>query len=254
MRFVIVRHGESENNKLLAEGGPLAERKADPLLTPLGQKQASQLATFVASGGLPWQVTHLYSSLMSRAIQTAAPLSDLLGLPLVAHAELFECQGPYVAAEGATRRERHRGSPRSVLQALCRRLELPDSATEEGWWTGEFEDDKALYLARAHRVIADLRARHHDGDVVLLVTHGWFIQFILRELLAVSEMTGWVRHGQHRDRAGARGQDGRVGRHRHGHATELDTAPERRARDRVGVLKMSAPPTRSTRVHLPKDC
>ncbi len=190
MRFVLIRHGQSENNLIYSQTGGEDGRHPDPPLTPLGEKQAEALATEVAAGALSWQITHVYSSLMTRAIQTAAPLVDLLDLPLHAHADLFECGGPY-EVHSAGERIAHPGSGRDSLAALTPRVRLPEEATPTGWWPGPVEAEQPAYAARARRVITDLRERHDDGDAVALVTHGWFTQYLLQELLGVHRMSGW---------------------------------------------------------------
>ncbi|MEZ5097991.1 MAG: histidine phosphatase family protein [Nocardioides sp.] len=190
MRFVLIRHGQSVNNLIFEQTGGELGRHPDPLLTELGHTQAQLLAAHVSGGGLPWPVTAVYTSLMARAIQTAAPLAEGLGLPLHAHAELFECGGPYQQADDVT--VAHPGSDPTELRALSDRLVLPELAEGPGWWAGPFEDQEHAYVERARRVVDDMRTAHQDADVVALVTHGWFTQYLLRELLGIPTMRGWV--------------------------------------------------------------
>lgn len=190
MRFVLIRHGQSVNNLIYEETGQDLGRHPDPELTDLGHTQAGRLAQSVAAGVLPWQITAVHTSLMARAIQTAAPLADALDLPVFAHPELFECGGPYHQADGV--HLAHPGSEAEELAALTPRLVLPELPGGPGWWSGPFEAEESAYVDRARRVIGDLRTRHDPGDVVALVTHGWFTQYLLRELLGISAMTGWV--------------------------------------------------------------
>jgi 2,3-bisphosphoglycerate-dependent phosphoglycerate mutase len=192
MRFVLIRHGQSGNNALFeATGDERAGRDPDTALTELGHDQSRRLAHAVAQGVLPWRPTALYSSLMTRAIQTAAPLAEVLDLPICGHPELFECGGPHEIHPETGNRLAHPGSPRTVLAALTDRVELPDAAQEWGWWRGPHEDTDALRAARAARVIAGLRATHADDEVVALVTHGWFTQFLLREFIGGPSITAW---------------------------------------------------------------
>ncbi|MGB0384089.1 MAG: histidine phosphatase family protein [Ardenticatenaceae bacterium] len=65
MELILVRHGLPE------EGG-------DPPLTPAGVKQAERVARRLASEG----VDHIVSSPMRRAIETAIPLSERVGLEI----------------------------------------------------------------------------------------------------------------------------------------------------------------------------
>ena len=69
MELVIVRHALPESDK--RDDGP-----ADPLLSPLGLRQAEATANLLATEG----VDHVVTSTMQRAIQTGQPLADRLGL------------------------------------------------------------------------------------------------------------------------------------------------------------------------------
>lgn len=191
MRFVLVRHGQSGNNLIFQTTGEDRGRHPDTLLTPGGAEQAAALGSHATSPGLPWRITHVRCSLMARAIQTAAPLAEALDLPLHADTDLHECLGPYDVVKATRERVPHPGSARSTLLELSPRLRLPDSATEEGWWTGDLEETEQEYAARARRVLTVLRATLPDDATVGLVTHGWFTQYLLRELLGIPTMSGW---------------------------------------------------------------
>ena len=77
MRLYFIRHGQSLNNALYEEGRE-QERVYDPHLTDIGQEQAQLVARYLADGiDMPgklreaFQLTHLYCSAMTRAMQTA---------------------------------------------------------------------------------------------------------------------------------------------------------------------------------------
>ncbi len=186
MRFVLVRHAQSHNNRLWAETGSVAARVPDPELTALGRRQADAVAT--AARRWDWRPTQVYASLMVRALQTAVPLGETLDLPVRAHPELYEVGGPFVESDGV--RTPWPGSPRSVLQRLGGRIELPQEASEAGWYAGPYEAE-ADAAERAARVVAGLRAAHAPDDVVVLVTHGWFTQHLLRTLLGGTGIPTW---------------------------------------------------------------
>lgn len=192
MRFVLIRHGQSANNARYASTGSRLGRNPDATLTPLGHRQAARLAATLADASFPWRITSLHSSLMIRAIQTAAPVAEALDLPIAGDPELFEVGGPYQAGPGpdVAARVAHPGSGRQVLTGLTHRLVLPDRAGEHGWWLGPFESE-AAGVERAGRVLARLR-RGRPDDAVALVSHEWFTQLLLRELLGISSMTGWI--------------------------------------------------------------
>ena len=191
MRFVLVRHGQSTNNALWAENGDDTGREIEPRLSALGEAQAAALAAYATSPGLPWALTHLYASPMARAVQTAAPLADALDLPLALSQDLFEVGGPYEMLDDTGEEVAHPGSGSSVLAALSDRLHLPDWLTEEeGWWRGEVEREREVYVARADRLLGGLRDTHDPDDVVGLVSHGWFGNVLLGRLLGIDDMKG----------------------------------------------------------------
>lgn len=47
---------------------------------------------------------------------------------------------------------------------------------------------------RAERLVVDLRARHQGHDVVVLVTHVWFGQFLLRSLMRAGDAAWFTLH------------------------------------------------------------
>lgn len=190
MRFVLIRHGQSSNNLLWEQTGASMGRHHDSPLTDLGHLQAQRLAETVAAGALPWSITQLHSSLMTRAIQTAAPLAEALDLPLHGHLEAHELGGVFTEDEAGVRTV-HPGGTSTELMELTARLVLPGIGAD-GWFTGPVEDDPVASAERALRVVADLRERHDEDDVVALVMHGAFFQHLFRALLGIETMSGWV--------------------------------------------------------------
>lgn len=191
MRFVLIRHGQSANNLLYERTGSSVGRHHDPELTALGQTQADRLARWLGSGGLPWTITGLYCSLMVRAVQTAAPVAAALDLPLQAHFEAFETGGLFVEDETGLRSP-HPGAPVSRLRAVSPHLVVPELASEDGWYFAATELTHDAAAQRARRLIADLRDRHDDQDVVAVIMHGAFFQHVFRALLGIEQMTGWI--------------------------------------------------------------
>lgn len=194
MRLLLIRHGESQNNRLHADTGSWAGRTPDPDLTALGRHQADRLAHHFRS----YRVARpdvMVTSLMRRAVATAAPIARTLDLPLEGHPLLHEVggvfegpdEGPQVS--GTT----HPGSPASALLDLSPHLVLPEEADEDGWHRRPFEVPAAAWH-RACEVVDALLDRFGETDqLVALVTHAWFSQYLLHALL------GWQP-----------GQDGRL--------------------------------------------
>jgi len=97
--FYFLRHGETESNARQLVAGSL-----DTELTPLGRQQALDAAQALA--GEP--ITAVYSSPLKRARDTAAPIAERLGLPVVIVPELAE--RAWGVLEGQPRGSRVRGT------------------------------------------------------------------------------------------------------------------------------------------------
>ena len=182
MHLLIIRHGQSSNNLLYATTGSAHGRSPDPELTELGHQQAGQLADFFAAGRII-RPNVLISSLMMRAVQTAAPLAEALDVPIEGHLELNEVRGVFQGAPGAY--EQHPGSPASVLNGASARLVLPDGAGEHGWYDRGVETPAGAVL-RADQVVQSLRQRFGETDTVVgIVCHEWISQYILRSAIGL---------------------------------------------------------------------
>lgn len=184
MRLYIIRHGQSTNNALADP----RDRVQDPDLTPLGHEQARLLAEYLRSdrrdpkawGDPP--ITRLFCSPMRRALQTAQPLGEALGLRPEVWVEIHESGGIYLdhgehggvmGYPGMTRQEMLQEFPNYVL---------PEAVTERGWWDGEKEDWPACQ-ARAIRVAQQLLQWTDLDEHVALVSHGGFIDALIKALL-----------------------------------------------------------------------
>jgi broad specificity phosphatase PhoE len=176
MELTLVRHGQSQGNVGEDFDGP------EPHLTEQGRRQARYAAERVRVETYDF----LYTSCMSRALETACSLAETSGLqPRVWMA----------LAEHRSLPDFH-GCTRSDLTARYPHIILPDECTEEGWWHHGWEDGEALY-DRARRMAADLRALHEEArDRVLLVTHGGFGSALLDVLLGLPA-AGYQRFDQH---------------------------------------------------------
>jgi broad specificity phosphatase PhoE len=175
MLLYLIRHGESTDNSgttlPLPETASDLERQRglDSHLTGLGREQAERAGAWLADKG----VTHLYSSLMVRALQTAHAIAPHLGIPVHALAPLCEYRSDPDFA----------GLPRAEIEALFPACRLPDECGEGGWWDRSVEDESAAYR-RAETAAQGLRALHAaSDDRVAVVTHGLFGSAMLSVLL-----------------------------------------------------------------------
>jgi len=199
MQLYFIRHGQSENNAHWGEQG--YPEKSDPELTEIGRAQARELARFLGErqtrpgegcwdpqNRLGFGLTHLYTSLMVRAVATAAAIAEATGLPLVAWPEIHETGGIYARDDGE-KKTGLPGKPRSYFEQHYPHLVLPDWLDERGWWNRPFEE-AAEYKPRAGRVWAELLARHADQpgqpeQRVAIVSHGGFYMSLLTTALGV---------------------------------------------------------------------
>ena len=191
MRFVVIRHGQSTNNLLWETTGSESGRHPDTPLTETGHRQAELLAERL-SAVLPWRVDAIYCSLMTRAVQSAAPIAAALGLPLIGRTDMFEVGGPFELDVATGERFPYAGASAHELRTISDRIVLPDGATDKGWWSGPVENDTDGPTRRAHHLVADIRAKHHDNTTVAFVSHGYFSQFLFCEFLGIEQMPGWI--------------------------------------------------------------
>lgn len=191
MRFVVIRHGQSTNNLLWETTGNETGRHPDTPLTDTGHRQAELLAEHITAV-LPWRIDAIYTSLMTRAVQTAAPIAGALDLPLIGRTDMFEVGGPFDLDMATLERTPHPGASADELRAISDRIVLPDGVTAHGWWKGPVENETDGPVTRARRLVSDIRAKHHDNTTVALVSHGYFSQFLFREFMSIDSMPGWV--------------------------------------------------------------
>ena len=196
MQLYLIRHAQSENNALWARTKSEVGRSSDPMLTEVGYQQAISAAQFLAQTnetvetdpydiynrkGFPF--THLYCSLMQRAIKTASAIAEAKQMPLVAWEMIHEWGGLY---EHDFENGNHRGVEgpnRSFFAEHYPHLVLPDGLGEAGWWNRPFETREACYK-RAQTFLGKLAERHGETeDCVAIVTHGGFFYSFMSALL-----------------------------------------------------------------------
>lgn len=162
-RIWLVRHGESTwNRKDLVQG------QLDPGLSPLGREQAVRCARALAGQAQP---EALYSSDLRRALESAAPIAEALGLetradPGLRERSLGDAEGSPNASLGPERSGVRDGR---VVDA--------DAAPTGG------ESVRQLYdraVSCAARILSS-----HRGDVVL-VCHGGVVRVVLAWLDGVT--------------------------------------------------------------------
>lgn len=213
MILYLIRHAQSENNALAERiqetAGDFDElsfdeyrlnRSADPSLTTLGFQQAEILAQFLQTArpkhrttaedpgelelnGNPLGITSLYCSVMLRALQTAQPIGQALGLRPRTWVDLHEHGGMFANSGDNGEVVGHRGLSRQELIAQFPDSDWTEDISDEGWWFGS-EEDYAACQGRAIRVASELQsmAAESPNQRIALVSHGTFLDSLLKAL------------------------------------------------------------------------
>jgi Fructose-2,6-bisphosphatase len=201
MELYFIRHGQSENNALYgAEDYDMGNRRSDPKLTDLGRNQAQLAADFLKRGALAapiqrkgfqnrteYGLTHLYCSLMERAVQTGSIIAQTLDVPLFGVPDLHEVGGVYYdeIIDGVSSIRIEHGLTPAYLLENYPRLNLLEPIPAEGWWKGGREE-RAARVPRALRMLDLLFDRHgNTEDRVGVITHGGFFFCFFRAIFGL---------------------------------------------------------------------
>jgi probable phosphoglycerate mutase len=157
--LIVIRHGETAWNRERRLQGQL-----DIPLNETGQAQARALAEALA--GEP--IDAVYSSDLGRAMQTASPLAEALGLKVRSEPRLRERS--YGTLQGKTYAEVAEQLPEDFARWQAR---VPDYAPPQGESLAQFHD-------RAVEIALSL-SRRHPGERIALVAHGGVLDCLYRE-------------------------------------------------------------------------
>lgn len=159
MKLVLVRHGRPDEEDTL--------RPQDPPLRADGRRQAQALAALLATEG----VTHLVTSPLTRAVETAQPLAERLGLPL-------RTIDGWAEADRHTTRYRSTETLRALGKGEWARF-LQDPVAYLG---GEMSAFRAQVLEALEETIA------LGGAHVAVFTHGLPINVVLSHALGLDRI------------------------------------------------------------------
>jgi probable phosphoglycerate mutase len=186
LELYLIRHAQS-TNQVLDE----PESKVfDPHLTGLGERQAALLAEYLGDGvectrAPGGDIDSLVCSPMWRALQTARPLAEALGLSPEVWVDVHE----QVRAT-----ETYAGSTRERIQAAFPDYVLPHEITEQGWWNRAGES-RSETMERAIRVAEKLWGLAELDQRLAIVSHARFIDSLLKAFL--NQLPGhdsWYHH------------------------------------------------------------
>lgn len=171
-RIIAIRHGETDWNTQSRLQG-----HTDIPLNARGRAQAAALAKALRDEGL----THVYSSDLGRAAETARAFAEPLGLPVVTDPALRE-RG-FGAMEGLTYRELDEHRPDWARRWRARE---PDFTPPDG---------ESLITLHARVVaVAERLARSHAGACIAMVSHGGVLDSLYRAAtgLALDAPRSWL--------------------------------------------------------------
>jgi broad specificity phosphatase PhoE len=162
MRWLLIRHGESEGNREWRLQG-----QREYPITDRGRCQSEALARRFAR----WRVAAVYSSPLRRAWDTATVIATALGLSVRALPTVQEYD--FGELSGLTWWEIHERAPAVAAAVASHSDEYPRYPGEEG---------REAFRQRVCGALWGLR-EHHHGETVAVVTHAGAIAVFLMDLL-----------------------------------------------------------------------
>lgn len=157
MQLLVIRHALP----LRSEPG----QGSDPDLSPEGVEQANRLPDALKR----FPITRLVSSPQRRALQTAQPVADALGMSIDVDDRLAEYDRDlphYIPIEQASKED---------LQRLL-----------DGHLPGEVDED--AFIARVKAGVADIVATAAHEDTVALFSHGGVINALVHDIMATARL------------------------------------------------------------------
>lgn len=164
MELVLVRHAEPVRVAPGSVDGP-----ADPPLTPAGREQSERLAAWLAHE----QIDAIVASPLRRALETAAPLADAIGLEV----EVLDGIAEYD----------WRADHYIPTEELARANDWRWRAMLDGRWEELGGDPPEVFRSRVCDAVDDLVARH-PGRRVVVVCHGGVINCAVAQVIGLDQL------------------------------------------------------------------
>lgn len=162
VRFIIVRHGLTDFNRLRKYQG-----QYDSNLEPIGIEQAEATAERVAAD---YQLDAIYSSDLSRAVKTAEPFAKRFSLPINKDAAFREVDVGEWTLQQIADVEKNYPELISSYRSAVGEFRFPSGES--------FEDTANRAMEGLMRI-----AEKHDRETVLVVSHGGTIRAMICSLL-----------------------------------------------------------------------
>jgi probable phosphoglycerate mutase len=168
MQLVLLRHGEC-----LGQCDPALGHEPDTPLSERGRQQAHCVAQALERA----QITKILSSPLLRSLETAHLIAEHLQVEQI--------------MVWMTLREMwstpHRGAQRTALQQRFPRSQLPPDVRDDEWYYAP--DQHETMIARADQVLQTINKTYDDDDRILIVSHGFALNFLLHRLLGIADTT-----------------------------------------------------------------
>ena len=198
MQLYFIRHAQSTNNQLWDQTSARNGRSMDPELSEKGWRQARLLAKHLSKHHLlrptetnnsqnkyGYGLTHLYSSLMVRAVATGCQVARALNMPLHGWVDLHEEGGIYLSDPDSGEFMGYPGKNQAYFGAHYPELLLEDGLARDGWWNRPYETPAEI-PARVQRFYEELMRKHgNTDDRVAVFSHGGFYNAFLHYILGM---------------------------------------------------------------------
>ncbi len=209
MQLYFLRHGQSGNNALEGTSGYLTHRLSEPDLTDFGAAQADRTAQLIAgtpstadatvSQAVPenpycgdrFDFTHIYSSPHLRALRTAAPIADALGLSIDVCEGIHEAGGVFRFDEARGVLTGDSGLSRAQALEIHNGIRYPETLPTQGWWDFRPFETEEERVVRAARVVEFFARKHAREDRILIVSHCHFYVYFCCALLGLPYRDGY---------------------------------------------------------------
>lgn len=167
-RLCIVRHGETDWNR-----SGIVQGWIDVPINDHGRHQAHQVAQSLIGRG----IDRIYSSPLRRAYETAELIARQLQLPPPAICEGLK-ERHFGDAQGCSKDDLAHNRPTLLNDIVNRNPAATFTGGEE-------------MLPFAYRVLTSIReiGSRHPGQCILIITHGWVIDAITRDIRGLTHDT-----------------------------------------------------------------
>ncbi len=165
MELYLIRHGESVGNVSPGQDLP------DCPLTKRGEEQAR----LVVQGLMEAEITHILSSPLIRALQTAQPFARAVNKPIIVMKDAYEVRH----LDSCT------GAKLSDLLDQFPEAEFGEDFEPNGWHY-QGNENPAIIIKRVSKIAEQLKEYHEEAKIALFA-HGTLNQYLIRELIGLSD-------------------------------------------------------------------